>query len=94
MKTTLLAIAACLALAVTGCVQNKQILHKSTVFGFQATTPELSYGSVTVQFGLIRSEYWSNPTSTNPVYAGPFNSAVNADLNIIHQKATENFGTK
>jgi len=90
------AIAALIAASVvmSGCVVNKQVLNKSTVFGFQASTPELGYGAISVQLGLIRNEYWSNPTSTNAIYAPPFNSSVKADLHLTHQTADESFGSK
>ena len=96
MKKTLTVIMlAIVSLAFAGCTtEHKQVLRKTTIFGFQATTPELGYGAVNVQFGLIRSEYWSNPTSTNTVYAAPFNSAVKADLNVLTQHADETFGSK
>ena len=90
----LAAIAALFTATMTGCVEHKQVLNKSTVFGLQATTPELGYGAISLQLGLIRNEYWSNPTSTNPVFAAPFNSHVNADIGLMHQNADENFGSK
>lgn len=90
---------ACLALLfATGCaktLQNKQVLEKSTVFGFQAKTPGTAQGtSVTIQFGLVRNEYWSNPTSTNKVYAAAYSSHVDANLGLFNQRAKESFGTE
>ena len=89
-------IATSIGLALlTGCVtQNKQVLEKSTVFGFQAKTPGTASGtSILVQLGLVRNEYWSNPTSTNPVYVGPFSSQVYANLGLFSQTADESFAT-
>ena len=86
----------CLALlaGITGCVtQNKQVLEKSTVFGFQAKTPGGTGYSTTIQIGLVRSEYWSNPTSTNKVYAGGYSSHVEAKLSALSQSAKEDFST-
>ena len=92
IKLTLAFIAAAL---IAGCVtQNKQVLEKSTVFGFQAKTPGTSQGtSILIQLGLVRNEYWSNPTSTNAVYAGPFSSQVYANLGLFNQTADESFAT-
>lgn len=84
MKKTL-CLCASVAMLITGCTTYKQVLFKSTVFGLQASVP----GYSAVQFGLIRSEYLSNPTGTNPVYCAPFTSHVQANLNPISQSATE-----
>ena len=95
-KILLIGIAAIALSMVTGCVlNNKQVLEKSTVFGFQAKTPGTSSGtSILVQLGLVRNEYWSNPTSTNGVvYAAPFNSAVYANIGLFNQTADESIGT-
>jgi len=95
---TSIGVAACVLATVilaTGCVtQGKQVMEKSTVFGFQAKTPGTSTGtSLLIQVGLVRNEYWSNPTSSNAVYAAPYNSAVHANLAPLNQTADENFGT-
>ena len=79
-----------------GCVAittHKQVLTKQTIFGFQlANNPTAGIAGIlpAVQFGMIRGEYISNPTSTNQVYAAPISSQVNADLGMLSQHATEN----
>jgi len=83
-------------LCLTGCgaLKQKQVLDKSTVFGLQAVTPGTSgSGQIKLQIGLVRNEYYSNPTSTNPIYAAPFSSHVNAKLSLINQSADEDFST-
>jgi len=92
MKPLLLSL---ILLPLVGCahLENKQVHHKTTIFGFQATTPELGYGALTLQFGLIRDDYFSNPTSTNRLYYAPWHSNVDAHLNAIRQSAVENYGT-
>lgn len=83
-----------IALALTGCVtKNKQVLEKSTVFGFQAVSPGTSDSQIKIQIGLVRNEYWSNPTGTNKIYVGQYSSHVNANLTAIHQIADEDFST-
>ena len=78
----------------SGCVtQQKQVLEKSTVFGFQAKTPGGTGYSTTLQIGLVRNEYFSQPTSTNPIYAPQFSSHVNAKLSAMSQTAIEDFST-
>jgi len=83
-------------LSFTGCkLEHKQVITKSTVFGFQATTPSIgSSGAVSVQIGLIRSEYISNPTATNTVYAAPLQTHVTASLNPLTQSANEDISTR
>ena len=95
IKMAVLAVALCGGLFVTGCVtQNKQVLEKSTVFGFQAKTPGTASGtSVIIQIGLVRSEYFSNPVSTNAIYAGQFSSHVIAKLSAVSQSANEDIST-
>ena len=97
MKKLFAVVALCVSgLVIAGCTatSNKQVLEKSTVFGFQAKTPGTAQGtSITVQLGLVRNEYFSNPTSTNALYASPFNSTVHANLAILNQTADENYGT-
>jgi len=87
-------IASFAALVLTGCA-SKQVLMKTTVFGFNAQTPSISgAGAIVVQIGLIRSEYISNPTGTNQEFAAPLTSHVQANLNPLTQSATEDIGTK
>lgn len=80
---------------LTGCVgytEKKQTLSKQTIFGFQlASNPSSGIAGLIpqLQFGLIRGEYISNPTSTKPVYAAPISSKVDANLGFLSQKATE-----
>jgi len=93
MKKIILIPIVCLLL--TGCLADKQVLMKTTVFGFNAQTPAVAgAGAVVIQIGLIRSEYISNPTSTNEVHAAPLTSHVQANLNPLTQSATEDIGTK
>lgn len=76
------------------CVtQQKQVLEKSTVFGFQAVTPGGQGYSTKIQIGLVRNEYWSNPTGTNKIYAADYQSHVTAKLSAMNQSANETFGT-
>lgn len=82
------------ALLLAGCVTtNKQVLEKSTLFGFRAKTPGPSSTAVEIDIGLVRNEYWSNPAGTNKVYAGPYSSHVNAKLSALSQTADEDFST-
>jgi hypothetical protein len=84
-----------LTVFVTGCVhQSDQVLEKSTVFGFQAKTPGGQGYSTTIQIGLVRNEFWKNPTSTNLIYAAPYSSHVDAKLSALSQTAKEDFSTK
>lgn len=81
-------------IGLSGCVTaNKQVLEKSTVFGFRAKTPGPSGTTLEIMFGLGRNEYFSNPTSTNPVYAGKWGSVVHANLGLFNQAADESYGT-
>jgi len=96
-KIILAAIAVSIATMFTGCAEfsttNKQVMTTQTIFGFQlAANPNQGITGVIpqVQFGLIRSHYVSNPTATNPVYAAPISSVVNANLGVLSQTATEN----
>ncbi len=83
-----------LAVAAFGCVtQNKQVHEKSTVFGFQAVSPGTSGGQIKIQIGLVRNDYFSNPTSTNKLYAKDWSSHVNAHLSAISQQAEEDYST-
>ena len=84
-----------LLLALTGCVsftEHKQTLTKQTIFGFQmANNPVTGVAGMIpqIQFGLVRNEFISNPTSTNPIYAAQISSDVDATLGILSQKVTE-----
>jgi hypothetical protein len=82
-------------LVLTACapLKNKQVLEKSTVLGFQAVSPGQADMQVKIQIGLVRNEYFSNPTSTNAVYAAPWASHVKADLKMTEQTADETFST-
>jgi len=79
--------------SLTGCVtQNKQVLYTSTVFGMQvAANPNTGITGIIpqFQFGLIRSHYVSNPTSTNVVHAAKVDSTVNASLSVLSQSVSE-----
>ena len=91
----LLSVTAC-ALVISGCASaDHQQLVKSTVFGFQAKSPGTAANtSVVIQFGLIRSEFLDNPTSTNgPVFAAQFSSHVDAHMSALSQTANESFST-
>ena len=84
-----------LVTGMTGCVVTKtnQVLEKSTVFGFQAKTPGGTGYSTTIQIGLVRNEFWSNPTSSNMIYAAQYSSHVDAKLSAISQSAKEDYST-
>lgn len=96
MKPTPSLILMVVLAALSGCTatKQKQVLEKSTVLGFQAKTPGSANTTLTLQFGLVRNLYWSNPTSTNPVYAAPFSNHVDAKLTATAQTGTEDFGSK
>ena len=94
MKKIIAIVAALVAITLTGCVtQNKQVHEKSTVFGFQATTPGPSGGQIKIQFGLVRNDWFSNPTSTNQLYAKDWSSHVSAHLSVASQGAEEDYST-
>lgn len=95
VEFSLMLTAIALIIGCNGCViKGQQTLIKSTVFGFNAQTPGASSGAaIVVQLGLVRNEFWSNPTSTNTLSAAPYNSAVYANLSPINQTADEFFGT-
>jgi hypothetical protein len=101
MKKMLSIVGVAVLLATVGCVPlstiHKQVLTKQTIFGFQlAANPNTGITGIIpqVQFGLVRSEYISNPTSTNQVYAAPISSHVVANLGMLSQSAdeTQSFG--
>ena len=79
-----------------GCVKfnsSKQTLSKQTVFGLQiASNPSTGIAGLIpqIQFGLIRNQSISNPTSTNPVYAAPLSADVDATVGLLSQKVKEN----
>jgi hypothetical protein len=80
--------------AGTGCVTKQdQVLEKSTVFGFQAKTPGGTGYSTTIQIGLVRNEFWKNPTSTNKIFAAQYSSHVDAKLSVVSQSAKEDYST-
>ena len=91
--STLIIMAA--AVGMTGCVINttqKQVLAKQTIFGLQlANNPQAGLAGIipAVQFGLVRNEYISNPTSTNQVYAAPITQNVKADIGFLSQSVDE-----
>ena len=80
----------------TGCIPfpttQKQVLVKQTIFGLQlANNPQAGVAGIipAVQFGLVRNEYVSNPTSTNQVYAAPITQNVQANIGMLKQDVTE-----
>jgi len=81
---------------LTGCIgftTHKQVLVKSTVFGLQFSQSPTGGLIPSVQFGLCRQEYFSNPTSTNAISAAPFTSHVTAHIGLT-QDADELISTK
>ena len=86
----------CIGLIVTlcvGCKTNRQVIEKSTVFGFQAKSPGPSGSQICIQFGLVRNFSVSNPTSTNEVYVAGFSSHVDADMTALHQNGKESMSS-
>lgn len=82
--------------SVTGCAGskgNRQVIEKTTVFGFQAKTPGPESTQLVIQFGLVRNFYVSNPTSSNAVNVAGFSSHVDADLTALHQNSKESLST-
>ena len=92
---TLLAIACFFAFVTSGCVavKDRQIVDKSTVFGFQAKSPGPEGTQIVIQFGLVRNLHVSNPVSTNPVHVAQFSSHVDADMTALHQNGKESIST-
>lgn len=82
-----------LAGCFSGCVAHNQTIVKSTVFGIQIGASPTG-GIPSVQFGLIRNLYVSNPTSTNAIYAAPLATSATADISPLHQTGDENISTK
>lgn len=94
LKNLLLIPALFLLIALSACVsKTSQMFDKSTVFGFQAVSPGPSGSNIKIQIGLVRNEYWSNPTSTNKIYAAQYSSHVDAKLSALSQSAKEDFST-
>ncbi len=85
-------VVCCLAaLSLAGCVtKTKQVIAKQTLFGFQIKAPGGMSGTgiVDLQLGLVRSEYISNPVTTN-AYAAPITSHVTAKVSAIKQDVAE-----
>jgi hypothetical protein len=90
-----LAVVAHALVFLTGCrsVRDRQVVEKSTVFGFQAKSPGPEGTQITIQFGLVRNFYLSNPTSTNAVHVAQFSTHVDADMTALHQNGKESMST-
>ena len=76
------------ALLLGGCISaTKQQSQEMDIVGIEATTPDiLNIGTATkVAFGIIHERSWSNPTSTNLVYAAPMAIHTVADLGALSQ---------
>lgn len=93
MKTTLLLLA---VIAFAGCKNNqdKAVLVRSTILGFEVTPGGPGSMSPGVRLGLVRNQYLSVPTATNPVFAAPFYSDTDAKLGVSQQTVIENIKTK
>jgi len=93
MRTLLLLLA---AIALVGCKNNvdKAVLVRSTILGFEVTPGGSGSFSPGVRLGLVRNQYLTVPTATNPVYAAPFYSDTDATLGVSTQKVIENIKTK
>lgn len=93
MKTLAIILA---AVALVGCKSNtdKAVLVRSTILGFEVTPGGSGSFSPGVRLGLVRNQYLTVPTSTNPVFAAPFYSDTDATLGISQQKVIENVKTK
>lgn len=92
MKTlAFIAVLACL-----GCKNNqdKAVLVRSTILGFEVTPGGSGSMSPGVRLGLVRNQYLSVPTATNPVFAAPFYSDTDAKLGVSQQTVIENIKTK
>lgn len=83
-------------LLAAGCAnnENKAVLVRSTILGFEVTPGGSSAMSPGIRLGLVRNQYLTVPTATNPVYAAPFYSDTDAALGVSSQKITENIKTK
>ncbi len=93
MKTFIVIFA---ALAIVGCKSNsdKAVLVRSTILGFEVTPGGSGSFSPGVRLGLVRNQYLTVPTSTNPVFAAPFYSDTDATIGVSSQKVVENIKTK
>lgn len=93
MKKLFLIPILALAVIAGGCTtppKTSQGYMKSTTLGIVIDWPATSsYPSM--KFGLVRDMWFSNPTSTNKVYAAPFHSDTHADLYLFHNVANEKF---
>lgn len=75
---------------LVGCaVSHKQVVVKSTVFGFQVGASPSGGPIPVIQFGLVRNEYLSNPTSTNQLDSAPLDSYVDAEMSAGRQGGLE-----
>lgn len=85
-----------LCFLLVGCKHNqdKAVLVRSTILGFEVTPGGSGSFSPGVRLGLVRNQYLSVPTATNTVYAAPFYSDTDATLNVSSQKVIENIKTK
>ena len=92
-KTLLLILAATL---IVGCKHNqdKAVLVRSTILGFEVTPGGSGSMSPGLRLGLVRNQYLSVPTSTNHVYSAPFYSDTDAKLGVSQQTVVENIKTK
>lgn len=92
MKT----LAVLAALTLVGCArnENKAVLVRSTILGLEVTPGGSASISPGFRMGLVRNQYITVPTATNPVYAAPFYSDTDATLGISNQHVTENIKTK
>lgn len=87
-------IATLLCGLLTGCSAPTGAIYanKTTVFGLQIGQ-DLASKSPKIQLGLVRSFQQVVPTATNPVYAAPYASSVNADIRLTRQTVDEDFST-
>lgn len=83
-------------IALIGCANNqdKAVLVRSTILGFEVSPGGSGSLSPGVRLGLVRNQYIAVPTATNPVFAAPFYSDTDATLNVSSQKVVENIKTK
>lgn len=90
MKLILIPI---LAFALCGCVtKNKQVIAKQTIFGLQVSESPTGGLYPSIQVGLVRNEYISNPTGTN-ISAAPLSTHVDASISPLKQTAVEDIST-
>ena len=72
----------------------KQVVIQDTLFGARIKTAGGSYSApfeFMIGFGRVR--YFSNPTSTNQVYAAPWNESNHGSSSWVSQSANENTST-